>query len=480
VDSAFVLGHAWAAGRRHLLTDLVVSVVLLIALLSATAKSVAVVFGLCAAVASWRLLQDLRRRDTAAALYHGVVAVFSWIVCLGPILFRSVENYFSGPQPYAQAHLSGLQFVLVLVLVLWAVLFASRVAGQRGVARALDGQHDPQPAGWHRDRLAHLARTGRGNVTVYSPQATDGPFVGAGTPLTAWTMTVPLVRPDGPLVDLREGQRRLDVTTLYAAARAALQALADPAEPADRAELPGRPLTGLVVQERLYVSGRLPAGHPLLDRGLPVPEVPLGILREVAAAGRGSERYYLGVRTAKPDAGACLGCFVYLNLIGGILFVEFVQTAVAAVRADFRSTAGVGDRAATSVLSALVAALVDVVTAAPIAPIETARRAAGGVRRQLRQRLAERSERLRGQYDYGARTGLRELAADPGHRVVDQLDVNEYARVVERCLLDTLARCLSEHGFDPAALQGQPDGPGGRTVVTLPGRAVGLEQVRPA
>ena len=166
---------------------------LLVALLSATAKAVAVVFGLCAAVATWRLVQDLRRRDTGAALYHGLVAAVSWAVCLGPVLFRSVEGYFSGPNPYARANLSGTQFVLVLVLVLWAILFLSRVSTQRGVARALAGEPAPGGTGMVRDRMAYLARAATGNVSVYSAQAPAGPFVGAGEPVTAWTMTVPLV-----------------------------------------------------------------------------------------------------------------------------------------------------------------------------------------------------------------------------------------------------------------------------------------------
>ena len=125
------------------------------------------------------------------------------------------------------------------------------------------------------------------------------------------------------------------------------------------------------------------------------------------------------------------------------------------------------DQGAAAVLSALAVALVDVVKVAPIAPIETGRRLLGLLRDVLQRPLAERAERLAGQFDYGARTGLRELAADPGHRVVDELDLNEYARVVERCLLDSLAETLAGHGFDPGALRTDPEGPGRRTTLSL-------------
>ncbi len=83
-----------------------------------------------------------------------------------------------------------------------------------------------------------------------------------------------------------------------------------------------------------------------------------------------------------------------------------------------------------------------------------------------------------GQYDYGARVGLRELAADPEHRVVDELDLNEYARVMERCLMDALAEALSEYGFDRAGLATDDTGPTRRHVLNLTvGRAE--EPLRP-
>lgn len=460
VDLPVVAGHAVAATRRRLLTDLALTVVLLVALLSATAKAVAVVFGLVAAVATWRTVRDLRRRDTGAALYHGLVAVIAWLLCLGPVLVRSVEDWFGGRQPYAPAGLTGVQFVAVLVLVLWAVLFASRVAAQRGVARALLGQPAGPSAGLLGSRLELLSQAAGGNLTVYSPQAVPGPFVGYGAPAAAWSMTVPLRAADRVDLDGAGAAGPLAVTDLYREVRAAWERLAAPVAV-------GRPLTGLVVEERVHASGMLPAGHPLLDRGVPVPAVPAGIVQDVAAGDRGTERYTLGAWLARPDAGAVLGCFSYLSLVGGLLFVEFVQTSVPAVRADFRRTAGLADGGAGAVLAALAGALADVVTVAPLAPVETGRRLLALLRDATARPLADRSARVAGRLDHGAVAGLRELGAEPGHRVVDELDLNEYARILERSLLDALAGAVAARGYDASALAADPGGPAGRTVLRL-------------
>ena len=321
--------------------------------------------------------------------------------------------------------------------------------------------------------MAYLQRAAIGNVTVYSPSAPGGPFVGSGAVVTAWTMTIPLA-PTPILGGHNEplaGRAVLDVWALYDRLRVGLARLAE-------APLTGRPLAGLTVEERLYVAGRLPIRHPLLERGRPLQSVPVGILRDVASAGRGQERFYLGVRMVRPDAGATLSCFVYLSLAGGLLFVEFVQTAVPAVRGDFRVSLGTADAGGASMLLAVGAALLDVVKVAPIAPIETVRRVIGFARDGLRRSLTEKAEQSAGQFDFGARVGLRELAADVGHGVVDELDLNEYAQVIERCLLDSVAESLTEYGFDSSEVRTEGNGPGRRTTMLLDRRA-SADLVRP-
>jgi hypothetical protein len=338
---------------------------------------------------------------------------------------------FSGHIP-----LAGAVFIALLVGA-WLTVFIERYVRYFGPAAAglrpgkFDPARAPAPA---RDpfaerqlaRIADVSKTG--NVTVYSAFQ---PFVGYGNVHSSWSFTVDVTRG-------RHGAEPtpFNVLDIYDYVKAHLSEL----------DLPL-----LEATHRLFVNGQDIYGDPRFlpdPDSRPVTQVDETLLRQLMTVPEERARPYLTVGMAGWQGDLVVTMFVRFLLSRNYLFVEAAHTAVPPLRTEFRE--------------------IDMLDTAPTG--KQFFRLAGGSLKSTIPRLfgsipgifhglLQENRRSRKQhpvgrvFDYGSLFSIRQAVADTNwQRYFQKLDGEQYTKVVEKRLFNSLADFLIDHDVDASEL----------------------------
>ncbi len=338
---------------------------------------------------------------------------------------------FSGHIP-----LAGLVLIALLVGA-WLTVFIERYVRYFGPAAAglRPGKFDPAgaPAPVHDlfaerqlARIEHVSKTG--NVTVYSAFQ---PFVGYGNVYSSWSFTV----------DVTRGRHGAEPTPFN------VQEVYDHV----KARLGELDLPRLEVTNRLFVNGQDIYGDPRFlpdPDSRPVTQVDDTLLRELMSVPEERARPYLTVGMAGWQGDLVVTMFVRFLMSRNYLFVEAAHTAVPPLRAEFRE--------------------IDMLDTGPTG--KQFFRLAGGSLKSTIPRLfgsipgifhglLQDNRRSRKQhpvgrvFDYGSLFSIRQAVADTKwQRYFQKLDGEQYTKVVEKRLFNSLADFLIDHDVDASEL----------------------------
>jgi hypothetical protein len=218
---------------------------------------------------------------------------------------------------------------------------------------------------------------------------------------------------------------------------------------------PDEVIPHLSVRDRVFLAGRLPFNSQFLDRGYPRYRLSEAEINDIQRAPRGRLRHYQSVRMAAWEGELEVTTFVHVSRRGGMLFVEFVATAMPGIQPAYHRIDTYDRMDLGAIFGAAGKAVADVIRS----PLAVFALAGAGVDR-IRRASNESSDRQRiGRrlmFDYGCRSSVRELAADFLTPMRFQLhDADERMRIVGRRLLQALGDFLDDRHYDVRDLDGQ-------------------------
>jgi hypothetical protein len=333
--------------------------------------------------------------------------------------------------------------LISLLLLAWATVFtyeASTLFGDR--LRSLRAENfDPATAPSVADedaarRIREVGEYAAGNLRVYSGY---WPFTGYGNHLRSWSFTLDVTKPAVPGVP----PVPFDVADLYSRATGRVKRLGLPA---------------VRVEELLFVDGRyIIDDNRFLSRplGRPAVRVAPELIDELKRAAEDKARPYLAVLSAGWGGDLVASMFVRFARHESVLFVEAVHTVLPPLHdgykvIDWNPVVPSPRRMA----SLLFRSLVLTVRHWPASPGGALRYfwPEFGVGKRLRRQKRMITE-LRW-FDYGARIGVRQQAADSGyHRHFEAQDNQMVKQAADRSVLDMLIEFAEEHGIDVEELK---------------------------
>ncbi len=444
VDVPAVVRHALAAVRRTTQRDAALTLVLLLAAIGTGLRGVIIVAWLTSLALLFAAVRNLLRGQAGKAAAQAVAFVALSAVFLVVLLVlheRSRKEYarpiaWSGWLPF------DLATVGLVIALLWVITFLARIARFAALAEQLGaGRFDPaaapREAAHERDRLAYLTEAQGSVLSMYSVRAPHAPFVGLGPVVHAWSAATRLADPDPATVDPGGAGTALTVVDVYRQVQPALSALA--------AEWSAGGGSDLVV-----APGSLPAGHPFLTGppARPVAQLPPGVVAEIAARAGHDETYYQVVRLDTHDGRGGLVGLVHLRIRDEVLSADVAVTALPPVDPRFRDVDAMPAAGAGVLLRTLGAAFADVFRLSYRAPGNLARAASAAVTR--RAALTAKPANASGRWDFGARRGLREMAAtsENGNGGGAAYEISRGVNRFGRTVVDAIAGALAGHGLD--------------------------------
>lgn len=491
IDVVPVLLHATAAHARALVRDGVLTVILVITWF--VAPSLAFSLLLYSLISWWlvRLLSQSERdgeraggflrglarllpsRLAAALLLLGTGAAAGVGALFGALRPTNTYGYTPyGPSPYG-ANLRTtndllLEFLVVVLAPLCAIgtVAAYRLIAHHEIVTRLQPEEfrrrpDPAPPTWARSRLAQLDRAQYANVTYVAESAAAEPYVGSGRIIDHFAFTIPLRRrtaavgADDPRLGRHAspaGASQADLPELtthlaYEELRADIIALR-PREGGD-----DRTLSGLRIQDRVYVSGRLRPDSAYLDPDgrLRIELLPDEIER-VSRAARGAERRYLVARAVSWGGELETTIFFYVAIAGDMLYIECDITMLPPIAEAYHAIDS-WERLTGRVIARHVGgSVLDLIRVVPVAPFRLLRAAGHHLRMLSLGAGADRAARDRLSLDYGARLSLRDLGAGTAGWFA-ATDSVEIQRLIIRQTVSCIADLLNDYGYDTSEFE---------------------------
>jgi hypothetical protein len=333
----------------------------------------------------------------------------------------------------------------VIVLL---VLLMFTVAVTEALQRQLAMEQLAREAHWHAGlsgrRLATFAARQSGNVTMYSGFS---PFIGAGQELRTWSFALRMLRPGdltrSPLPPVADeyDEPPFDLEDLLAHLRQQLGILGT-------APTQGKRLPGLTVQDHVFQAAD---GAVRLAHTMSPPEVSAIITDPTGAA-----RHYLTCQVRSWDGEVITTVFVHAALQGRTLYLEFSAWMLPPTRTEYQLQRDPRNTKPAARFDAAGRALITLprlVVGAPFGVLRAGRDA-------LRTIIGATFRTSAADYDFGARTSIRELGAMPiqpgpqDNYVHDNYfqsrDVVKYWKILERRLIAATFDFLTSHDVDTA------------------------------
>ncbi len=319
-----------------------------------------------------------------------------------------------------------------------------------------DAAPEPKAApAWLAERLEAITRAQRGNVTVYSGWL---PHQGFAARQSNWSVALPVVAATNPAGTGPAQMTGFDAWDLVSRLRESLHDLAGPA--GSVAEGGGTDLTGLLVEDRVFVHGATIGGDNRFltdDRLAPVSRLDQAEVRLIALNPTSTARH-------------CLGAFLPLwggDVVPGVLLHVSVSEQTVHVECDVHTLPPVrGSYHAVDVLPDVLTPerrlellLTSLPTTGPLLrssafnAVSQARFETRRAKRELRELRAIEQDP---QFDYGAGMSVREEAMNPTYLNYFQvLDGQRVTKALTRHTLNAIREFLDAHGVDTTDFQRQ-------------------------
>jgi hypothetical protein len=491
IDLEPIIRHCLQARRMKLIRDVILSVLLLVGLVTATGPLIFIL--VVAFFCTYLPGSHYERRSLGSKAIAGLAAVvIGGIVVVGLILlvlFVIVSKFTSsltgggGSLPlsgFLSAGALGLWSLAYLVLLVGTLVRYFWLRNKTLV----DELRPEAPAPAFRqenprveNRIAEVCRAQYGNLTLYN---TEDPFIGTGfipdsllgkgkkgdKPL--WSIAIELSRagaPRGVLGFSAHDRVDIDPVELHKVLRARLEQLNDPELP------PSQRVAHLSVDHHVVGDGRFPWDSPLIDRArmIPYSQASQEAIEALIRAPHGRLRYYQRVSISDEgwpvltgdrrqvigsvDQEIVTSAFVYVAVEGHMFYLHFVPKTLAPIDYRFRVIDKLPKSTSSKflgkvLLDALRDAFSDIITA----PY--------GVYKALRLSFKEYrafNEESRAEADFayadvGAHIGVRQYGSQHELRTTIQLlDTDKYTQIIERLVLETVLDFLVSKGADTAA-----------------------------
>jgi hypothetical protein len=292
------------------------------------------------------------------------------------------------------------------------------------------------------DRLDAIAHLQSSNVLVFSGFR---PFVGSGIEIENWAFAIDIEKgAKDPATGRRKTPKPFSAGDLYAALTANIATVG---------------LPDLQVEERLLVNGvdvrQLPAVLPnrlAAPLGFVAPEV----LHDVRDRNRGVARTYLCLEATAWRGQLVVTIFLRAVRLQGSLYLEWTSSMLLPLRDEYHAVDKLSSRFGSALASALGQGLVSTpmaLASSPFMVLHRLNRWFTAWRRrshQLDQILARRN------FDYGARTSIREEAMGASfRRYFVSLDSEMYTKVIQLRLLKHIFDFLELHDLDTSDFAAQ-------------------------
>jgi hypothetical protein len=373
--------------------------------------------------------------DTGAVLRHAIAATaFQSLRAFGLVI-----AIFLGVIGITQ--ISPL-LVLIAILVGWLVvglyLFGIR---HRIIIRKLQrsrfrAAEAPHPGSTDlQQRLDSIAQHVDGNVTIYSAYS---PFVGEGDIFNNWSVVVDLSKVKDPALTMP-----FSVAELHKAVADDVRALN---------------LPGLRVTDRLFVGGDAIRDDPrfLPDPSLrPNTTVEQGVIDSCAAIPENSCRHYTHIQITGWRGELVVGIFLRLVLLDRSLFVETNYTVLTPLPQECYEIDAIPPVVTIGGLLRLAGeAAVQLPGAALHAIPDLARLCWQPISAWRHDAAEERLIRSDLAFDYGAKTTIRESAADGNYRrYFQRIDREMNTKLVDRRIFEQIISYLEDHNIETGEVQ---------------------------
>jgi hypothetical protein len=496
IDLEPIIRHCLKARRMKLIRDIVLSVLLLVGLVTATVPLIfilAVTF-FCGFLPGTRWeRRSFGGKAVAGLAAAGAALVIGGILVIGVVIvvvlvIASKLTSSAGGSAGTSLPLSG--FFSAGIFAFWSLAYVVLLIGTlvryfwlrnktlvdwlRPDATATEfRQESPRVE----NRIADVCRAQYGNLTLYN---TEDPFIGTGfIPFEligkgkkddepVWSIAIELSRAGAPrgLLGFNARDRvDIDPVELHKALRARLEQLNDPGLPASQR------VAYITVDDHVVGEGRFDWDSPLIDRQrmIPYSQADPEAIEALIRAPQGRLRYYQRVSISDEgqpvlaedgrqvigsvDREIIASAFVYVAVEGHMFYLQFVPKTLAPVDHRFREIDGLprfssGRFLGKVLLDALRGAFHDIITA----PYHVYKALLLSFKEWRNFTEEARAEADFAHADMGARIGVREFGSQGRPQTyIQALDTDKYTQIVERLVLETVLDYLVAKGADTAA-----------------------------
>lgn len=329
-----------------------------------------------------------------------------------------------------------LSFLLAWAIVFWDMWMSTfSVVVKRLNASVFSPQDAPPPLDPRMERrIEELAEAQHGNTTIYSGFL---PFVGAGFEVGGWSFVVDLSKPK-PGLGANYSPTPVAPTEMYHAIRDKIEALG---------------ITGLTVEDRLYVQGTDIRGDLALlatAAARPASNVSQQVLDTMIGTSTHRVRHYQCIRVIDWRGELVVSLYLRFPIQSGRMFCEYNNFLLTPVKEELHRADGLAARIElrhiTSILRRSVLATIGLWLRSPsviFKPLTHSRHTARERREVERNPL----------FDHGARpTALDRVRSTHYRRFFQRVDKEMYVKLLERVILDQVVEVLSAHGIDTSVI----------------------------
>jgi hypothetical protein len=387
------------------------------------------------------LASELMRLLALIAAGTAVMLVLAYVVYTSlPAIFRGAVG--PGPRQLLETALSIPADLLVCALAV-APIIGHRLWQQRQLSLLGPGRRvgHPRPS----RRLEDIRRQQRGNTVIYSNR---NPFIGSGTLIHKGSLAARLVPDSNHSGPLRDNATRVFDKTPFTAEEL-IDEISDRMQGLATDPDSERRIPALRVESLVFRAGT-EAGKLSTVTGPTA-------LAEIIRCPTEPARHYLVCQVVSWEGELVTTVYVYFAVQGQSLYLQMQTTALPPCDARYRVADLVDGTGPIAYLRAVGRSIVEAPRVAMAAPLGLILAMADLLTATM-TRTAHSSASATDGFDYGARVSVRELGASEMLRDPMQgLDVDKYAQIIQRWVVNSMRDFLKARGVDPTELDGKAD-----------------------
>lgn len=394
---------------------------------------------------------DAKRRKLIRNTIISILFIIAWVSAYEKISYE-LEYGYTDPISALFSSIFSSFFSFYFLLAYAAVVLETWITRYQIIAKSLLKQNfnpdgvtlTPETEAKIRRKLSGVINEEECNVVIYSGFS---PFVGSGTDIGGWSFTL----------DISKGKEEMRVTQkpepftiekLYSYVDSDIKNLH---------------LQETIIQDKIFVNGQEIRGD---DRFLPDPfcrpltQVDPSVLKEFIGGHMEGIRHYKCIRIISWQGEIVLSVFLRFLKLRQNLFVETSYFFLPPLKQEYRKIIDEIQPNPTrrQLVQVFQEAFVKAVFLFPLAIFLLSGRLLNSIARWNQRRSNRRLIRENPMFDYGSSTSIRELAASNLYsHYFQKLDKEMYLKLVERQILDSIINFLDAHNIDTSELRARQD-----------------------